>query len=97
MTLPHNSCIRDNVDFRSSRRLLGVLKEGMSLSQVQIQFKSFFSSGSNPSEPLEASRYEKAGAKILRAFGMTENQGSGMTKEEYEFLNLEEKKILQKL
>ena len=99
VTLPHNSCIRDNVDFRSSRRLLGVLKGRnvpfASSNPIQV---FFFSSGSNPSEPLEASRYEKKQVlRFLRAFGMTENQGSGMTKEEYEFFKLGRKKNIAKI
>ena len=43
VTIPRNSCIRDNVDFRSSRRLFGVGKEKMLILLAHIQSKSSFS------------------------------------------------------
>ena len=89
VTIPRNSCIRDNVDFRSSRRLFGVGKgknaHFASSHPIQVVF---FSSGSNPSEPLEASESEKEQVlRAMRGFGMTEDHVSGVTKKEYEFFS----------
>ena len=84
---------RDSFNLRRSYGIFSTADErNTDITRSHLNQAIFFSSVSNSSEPVEASKYEKEQVlRFMQIFGMTTDHASRVTKKEYEFFKLGKK------